>query len=156
MTDIDARLKLAHETCQTNGQRLTAIREKVLRLLLEADKPMSAYELLEQYKLDEQSGTQPMTIYRALSFLEAQSLIHRLASTRQYVACHHAHEKAPHSELTQFLMCDHCGGIEETPLSDVLWQRFKPMPNSPTFTSTNPAWKFTAPAAPASNTEPDS
>jgi Fur family zinc uptake transcriptional regulator len=122
MTDIDARLKLAHETCQASGQRLTAIREKVLRLLLEADKPMSAYELLEQYKLDEQSGTQPMTIYRALSFLEAQSLIHRLASTRQYVACHHAHEKAPHSELTQFLMCDHCGGIEETPLSDVLWQ----------------------------------
>lgn len=122
MPPIETRLRHAIDTCRANGQRLTTIREKVLRLLLEADKPLSAYELLEQYKINEQSGTQPMTIYRALSFLEAQSLIHRLASTRQYVACHHAHENSPHSDFTQFLMCDHCGGIEETPLPDALWK----------------------------------
>ncbi|MBD3820711.1 MAG: transcriptional repressor [Thiotrichales bacterium] len=120
MTKLDKRLQQARITCQQQGQRLTPIREKVLRLLLMLDKPVSAYELLEHYKADEQSGTQPMTIYRALNFLESQSLIHRLASTRQYVACHHIHNE-PHSELTQFLMCDHCGSIEETPLADSLW-----------------------------------
>lgn len=61
-----------------------------------------------------------MTIYRALNFLEAKSLIHRLASTRQYVACHHLTE-THHSELTQFLMCDECGAIEENPMSESLW-----------------------------------
>lgn len=124
MTGLEHRLKQAKITCQQQGLRLTPIREKVLRLLLTLDKPMSAYELLEHYKIDEQSGAQPMTIYRALNFLESQSLIHRLASTRQYVACHHIHD-TPHSELTQFLMCDHCGGIEEAPLQDSLWSAIR-------------------------------
>lgn len=121
MNQINARIQQAKQTCSLKGQRLTPIREKVLRLLLEIKKPVTAYELLEKYKEGEKTGAQPMTIYRALNFLESHSLIHRLASTRQYVACDHM-EDAHHSELTQFLMCDHCGTIEESALPDNLWQ----------------------------------
>jgi len=121
MNTLDSHIKQARIVCQQQGLRLTAIREKVLRLLLQADKPMSAYDLLEQYKASEKSGSQPMTIYRALSFLEELSFIHKLVSTRQYVACHHLDEKH-HSAYTQFLMCDHCGNIEEAPLTDSVWK----------------------------------
>lgn len=124
MNQTERRMQQARQACRQRGQRLTPIREKVLRLLLEAGKPVSAYDLLERYKVDGQSGTQPMTIYRALNFLEAQSLIHRLASTRQYVACDHPAD-AHHSELTQFLMCDRCGAIEESPLPNTLWQAIR-------------------------------
>lgn len=122
MGRIAEQLQQAKHTCEQAGLRLTPIREKVLALLLEMDKPLSAYELLEAYKAKEQAALQPMTIYRALSFLEDHAFIHRLASTRQYVACHHLEANHPHSALTQFLMCDQCGGIEESALPQALWQ----------------------------------
>ena len=121
MDTLDSHIQQAKMVCQQQGLRLTAIREKVLRLLLQANKPMSAYDLLEKYKASEKSGSQPMTIYRALSFLENLSFIHKLVSTRQYVACHHLEEEH-HSVYTQFLICDHCGHIEEVPLTESLWK----------------------------------
>ena len=121
MPTISRRLKQARERCKQTGARLTKIRENVLKLLLESDKPLSAYELLERFQAQQQSPVQPMTIYRALSFLENQSLIHKLNSTRQYVACDHLHDHQ-HNDLTQFLMCDQCGEIEESPLPEALWK----------------------------------
>jgi len=121
MNKITTEINNAKKACAEQGLRLTPIREKVLCLLLEADKPMSAYDLLELYRSNANSGAQPMTIYRALSFLQSLSLVHHLASTRQYVACHHP-EDHHHHQLTQFLMCDQCGHIEENVLPDSLWQ----------------------------------
>ena len=124
MNHLETHVQQAKSICKQQGVRLTAIREKVLRLLLEIGRPVSAYDLLEQYKMSEKSGSQPMTIYRALSFLESFSFIHKLESTRQYVACHHL-DKSCHSEFTQFLMCNHCGDVEEVPLTDALWKNIQ-------------------------------
>ncbi|KUJ72404.1 Fur family transcriptional regulator [Thiomicrospira sp. WB1] len=112
---IDERLQQAKRVCQQNGQRLTPIRAGVLQLLLESEQPLSAYELLAHYQTKHVSGAQPMTIYRALHFLQQQSLIHHLSSRRQYVACDHPHTHAAH-RLTQLLLCDECGHTQEVPL----------------------------------------
>jgi len=126
LSQINQHLKQAKQTCLLEGKKLTPVREKVLALLLQANQPMSAYELLEEYKKASQSGSQPMTIYRALDFLEQVQLIHKLASTRQYVACNHlAHPTCEHANLTQFFMCHRCGNITESPLPHAVWQLIK-------------------------------
>lgn len=121
MNTLDMRIKQVKDICQKQGVRLTVTREKVLRLLLKNEHPISAYDLLEQYKEKGNVGSQPMTIYRALNFLESFSFIHRLVSTRQYIACDHLDEVC-HSEYTQFLICNSCGDVEEVPLTDTLWK----------------------------------
>ena len=52
----------------------------------------------------------PITIYRALDFLIAQGLAHRLASRNAYVACPHGHRP---QDLVAFLICEDCGGVDE-------------------------------------------
>ena len=114
-------IEKAHGLCALKGQKLTPIRHKILSLLLQANRPLTAYELLDLYREGQTSGTQPPTIYRALAFLEQAGLIHRLASTRQYVACDHLGAEHP-AGFAQFFICDACGHLHETLLSDAIWQ----------------------------------
>ncbi|MDR9498768.1 MAG: transcriptional repressor [Hydrogenovibrio sp.] len=126
-SDIDTQLHQAKEHCLKTGHRLTAARARVLRILLEASQPLSAYDLLAQYQARHTKGAQPMTIYRALHFLQQQSLVHYLSSRRQYVSCGlpHAHAR---NALTQLLLCENCGQTQEVPLpgplSEALQQSF--------------------------------
>lgn len=118
-------IELAKQQCQQDGKKLTPIREQVLNLLIQAKAPLSAYDLLDLYKSNNDSGCQPMTIYRALDFLEDMQLVHRLSSTRQYVICDHLktdHKTCDHAHHTQFLMCNECGQAHEAPLPDEIWQ----------------------------------
>src|SRR5918911_921919 len=52
----------------------------------------------------------PITVYRALEFLMAEGLAHRLASRNAFVACPHRHGPG---DLVAFLICDACGGVDE-------------------------------------------
>jgi Fur family zinc uptake transcriptional regulator len=126
--DIDTQLHQAKEHCRKTGHRLTVVRARVLRLLLEASQPLSAYDLLAQYQSRHAKGAQPMTIYRALHFLQQQSLIHHLSSRRQYVSCDQPNAHARNA-LTQLLLCEKCGHTQEVPLpgplSDALQQCFQ-------------------------------
>ncbi len=89
------------------GQKMTRIRRKVLRLLLEAPEPAKAYDLLN--KLDGEGSAKPPTIYRALDFLQDVGLAHKIESLNAYVACGHA----SHAHTAVFLICNICGGAEE-------------------------------------------
>ncbi|BBP46423.1 transcriptional repressor [Thiosulfatimonas sediminis] len=113
-------LQKAKQICFENGQNLTPIRETVLSILSQAGQPMSAYDILDKYRENSQSGAQPPTIYRALAFLEENGLIHRMASTRQFVICDHIGEHHSH-DMTQFFICDQCGTVEESLVSPALW-----------------------------------
>ena len=54
-------------------------------------------------------STKPPTVYRALDFLIAHGLVHRLESLNAYVGC-----PAPDaSHEGQFLICGACGGVSE-------------------------------------------
>lgn len=108
-------LQKAKQICLEKGQKLTPIREAVLDILMQSSLPMSAYDILDKYRENHAQGAQPPTIYRALSFLEENGLVHRMSSTRQYLVCEHIGQSHC-CHLTQFFICDTCGAVEEAVL----------------------------------------
>ena len=106
--DLTHVLKRADALCRERGLRLTDQRKTVLQLLCESDKPLTAYELLEQIRGVVKNPTPP-TVYRALDFLLEQGLVHKLESLHAYVGCTHP----DHPHASQFLICDDCGEVAE-------------------------------------------
>ncbi|MEE4637191.1 MAG: Fur family transcriptional regulator [Wenzhouxiangella sp.] len=94
--------------CRTHGLRLTATRRRVLELILAADGPVKAYDLLDELKR-ERPGAAPPTIYRALDFLLENHFIHRLETLNAFVSCIHP----DHQHQGQFLICEGCQTVTE-------------------------------------------
>lgn len=94
--------------CQKKGLRLTPIRRRVLELIVEMDKPIKAYDLLDRLK-KERPGAAPPTIYRALDFLLSHHFIHRIESLNAFVSCMHP----DHPHEGQFLICNRCHQVVE-------------------------------------------
>lgn len=101
-------LARAEILCSERGVRLTEQRKSVLRLLCSAEKPLSAYDLLDKMR-EEIENPAPPTVYRALDFLQEQGLVHKLESLHAFVGC--THPEHPHS--SQFLICASCGEVAE-------------------------------------------
>jgi len=59
----------------------------------------------------ERERVAPPTVYRALDFLAAQGLVHRVHSKNAFVVCRAA--DAPHSAT--LLVCADCGRVAEVP-----------------------------------------
>jgi Fur family zinc uptake transcriptional regulator len=76
---------------------------------LSTHRPLGAYELIDRLAAH---GTRPapITIYRALDFLLAQGLVHRIESRNAFVACIHKHDAG---DPVVFLLCDRCGAVGE-------------------------------------------
>jgi len=96
--------------CAARGERFTALRRRILRLIAEADRPLGAYDLLALLGA-ERERVAPPTVYRALDFLAAQGLVHRVHSKNAFVVCRAA--GAPHSAA--LLICSACGRVREVP-----------------------------------------
>ena len=81
----------------------------MLEALLATHRPLGAYELIDRLAA---SGGRPapITIYRALDFLRAQGLVHRIESRNAFVACVHAHGSG---DPVVFLICEKCGAVGE-------------------------------------------
>ena len=90
---------------------MTPNRQKVLALLQESGRPLSAYEVLDQLRAQ---GTcwQPPTVYRALDFLLENGLVHRIASLNAFIGCVHPGEL----HQGQFLICKACHAAIELEL----------------------------------------
>lgn len=106
--ELGAMLDAADAVCRRRGRQLTALRRRVLELIAEQDRPIGAYELLDRLT-PERGRTAPPTVYRALEFLQAEGLVHRIESLNAYVAC--PHPDRPHA--TQFFICRTCGATAE-------------------------------------------
>lgn len=107
-----ASLKLVQQLCDQKGLRLTKTRRQVLELIIAANGPVKAYDLLGQLKQHDTSTTRtsaPPTIYRALDFLLQNHFIHKLESINAFVFC--AHPEHQHSG--QFLICERCDRVIE-------------------------------------------
>lgn len=101
-------LEAAEARSRAQGLRLTALRRRVLEILLEAHAAMGAYDVLARLKA-EGLGDRPPTAYRALAFLTEHGFAHRVERAGGYVACARpgeAHEPA-------FLICTGCGTVAE-------------------------------------------
>jgi Fur family zinc uptake transcriptional regulator len=105
----------AEALCAKRGERLTPMRRHVLEVLTGSHKPLGAYEIID---LVAARGPRPapITIYRALDFLTAQGLVHRIESRNAFLACINNHASgAP----VVFLICEHCGAVGEAPSAAV-------------------------------------
>lgn len=106
---VEAKLDKAAMACLQQDAQLTELRRQVLRLILEACGPLTAYQLLDRLR-QIRAGAVPATIYRALDFLIEQGLVHKVERLNAYVPCidaDHRHDAA------QFLICKQCGTVAE-------------------------------------------
>jgi Fur family zinc uptake transcriptional regulator len=107
--DIISQLDKAAGICERHGVRFTGLRREVLSLVLGAEGPVGAYDLLDRLK-ETRKGAAPSTIYRTLDFLRAQGLIHRIDRLNAFIACTDAGRDA---HPVQFLICRRCGAVDE-------------------------------------------
>jgi Fur family zinc uptake transcriptional regulator len=105
---IEDALAAADRLCATKGLRFTPLRRRVLELVWSSHKPVGAYALLDQLR-DEDLGSAPPTVYRALDFLIAHGMIHRIERMNAFVGCSHPGE----NHRGFFLICGECGNAEE-------------------------------------------
>lgn len=105
---ITAQLDRAAAACARDGADLTALRRSVLGLVLEADGPVTAYQLLDRLRKI-RKGAVPPTVYRALEFLLEHGLIHRLERLNAFIPC----AETGHRHVAQFLICRECGSVAE-------------------------------------------
>lgn len=110
-------LARAEAICAARGARLTDIRRRVLSALAQSHAPAGAYDVIE--RLAEPGGRPPapITVYRALDFLLAHGLAHRIESRNAYVACSREHGEEDGAP-TVFLICEHCGAVGEAEAGD--------------------------------------
>ena len=105
---IDDALDRAAQLCTAQRARLTPLRRHVLKLVWRGHEPVGAYAVLEGLRRSH-SGAAPPTVYRALDFLMAHGLIHRIESLNAFVAC----LDSAHPHESQFVICSDCGSTEE-------------------------------------------
>jgi len=115
-------LSRADTVCEQRGANLTELRRQVLGLVLDAAAPTGAYELLDRLR-QTRRGAAPPTVYRALEFLLAQGLIHRVERLSAFVGCVAGCTASPdgesHTHAAQFLICRSCGRVVEMQSNDV-------------------------------------
>lgn len=109
-------IRAAELWCQEHGLRLTPIRRQALEALYATHQPLSAYDMIDKMVAAGAKRLAPITVYRALDFLVENGFVHRLASRNAFIACPFHHKP---DELVVFMICDHCGGVDEA-LSDDL------------------------------------
>lgn len=113
---VAQRLLEAEQACSSTGSRLTPLRREVLELILLANTPIGAYDLLARMKRESERPAAPPTVYRTLEFLLEQGFIHRLASINAYIPC--CHPRAGHQAA--FLICQNCHQVQETSASPLM------------------------------------
>jgi Fur family zinc uptake transcriptional regulator len=105
---VENALVRAQAICMTRGARLTPVRRRVLELILQSTQPMGAYALLAMLQ-GRRGKLGPPTVYRALEFLLAHKLIHKIETSSAFIAC----RDIEHPHESQFMICEDCGATEE-------------------------------------------
>ena len=107
-------LKKAEQFCFNNKHRLTEPRFIVLKIISLSNKPLKAYEILDELgKIIK--NPKPPTAYRAIEFWHKHNFIHRIESLNAYSIC-----KADHLHKgSQFLICYDCGKVIESHFCEI-------------------------------------
>lgn len=105
---IAAAMDQAAQVCVARGARLTAQRRRVLELVWSSHKPVGAYTLIDQLA-ERGQRVAPPTVYRALDFLLANGLVHRIERLNAFVGC----PAVDRDHAPQFLICGDCGDVAE-------------------------------------------
>ena len=89
-------------------RRLNQNDRLVLTALDGAERPLSAYDILE--KTRSASIKAPTQVYRSLQKLEGQGLVHKIEALSAFVACSDQHE---HDHRPAFVICRGCSSVRE-------------------------------------------
>lgn len=116
MNKVEKVIEKAEGHCKGHGSRLTKKRRQVLYGLLQSEKALSAYELVDYCKNEFRENIPAMSVYRILSFLQDECLVHKLNLANKYVACSHISCDHAH-EVPQFLICGECQRVKEIAIS---------------------------------------
>jgi Fur family transcriptional regulator, zinc uptake regulator len=103
-----ALLRHAEAVCADRGVTFTPIRRDVFVLLSRHDRPVGAYELLEELK-QLRPNAAPITVYRALDFLLETGLAHKINALNAFTACRGSEQD--HKGL--MLICSKCSTVIE-------------------------------------------
>lgn len=92
----------------SKSQRALSPKETlIVEALRRADRPLSAYDLIEQ--LHDEGVSSPPTVYRALKRLTELGLAHRIESLNAFMSCAHG----GHTGTAAFAICSDCGTVSE-------------------------------------------
>jgi Fur family zinc uptake transcriptional regulator len=108
-------LSRAERTCERRGSKLTGQRRDILNCVAQSHAAVGAYDIIERMA-GQGPRPAPITVYRALEFLQAHGLVHKIESRNAFVACSHLHEGLP----AALLICEACELVAELDASDAL------------------------------------
>lgn len=112
---VHTALSAAERLCRERCVRLTPLRRRILELIWADHCAVKAYDLLDLLRT-ERRFAKPASVYRTLTFLAEQGLIHRIESLNAYIGC--SRDGRPHELL--LLICTACGKVEERPATEVM------------------------------------
>lgn len=101
-------LAAAEARCEKKSLRFTPVRRKVLEILLQEHRALGAYTILDSLR-EEGFGSQPPVAYRALDFLVAHGLAHKIERLNAFIACAHPGE----NHAPAFMICRLCESVAE-------------------------------------------
>jgi Fur family zinc uptake transcriptional regulator len=106
---VSDTIAAAEARCAADGLRFTPVRRKVLEILLQEHRAIGAYAILDKLREDG-FGSQPPVAYRALDFLVANGLAHKIERLNAFIACVHP----SHAHTPAFMICRLCDAVAET------------------------------------------
>ncbi|ASK56005.1 transcriptional repressor [Vibrio tarriae] len=142
MRDIEGVMEQAEKICLVRGKQLTTKRRLVLSVLLHANKPLSAYEIVDYCNCHFSQQIQAMSVYRILDFLVAEHFVHKLNISNKYIVCSHIERNHEHS-ATQFLICAECGKVREVIINARVISSIRANARQEGYTVINPQFEIT-------------
>lgn len=83
---------------------LTPNQQIVFDVLKDAQRPLGAYQILDDERVRNHGLKAPLSVYRAIEKLVHLGLVHRIESLNAFVVCDHAE----HVEPAAFMVCTDC------------------------------------------------
>lgn len=105
---VSEALAAAETRCAADNLRFTPVRRRVLEILLQEHRALGAYAILDKLREDG-FGSQPPVAYRALDFLVANGLAHKIERLNAFIACVHP----SHAHTPAFMICRLCDAVAE-------------------------------------------
>ena len=109
ITEFNASISRVDEICRSNNLGFTDIRRQVFEIIIKNNKPIKAYEILDEIRNITNKPSHPPTVYRAIDFLIENGFVHKLNSINSFVGCFHP---KTHEEC-YFLICKKCNLYQE-------------------------------------------
>jgi len=109
ISELNDSISRVDEICRSNKLGFTDIRKLVFEIIIKNNKPIKAYQILDEIRNITNKPSHPPTVYRAIDFLIENGFVHKLNSINSFVGCFHP---KTHEEC-YFLICKKCNLYQE-------------------------------------------